>query len=73
MITLYGSPTCGMCSCLEEMMTQKNIPFTKVDDPDVVLSKGIQSIPVVETGGIRMNFPQAMAWLQTGQLPEREV
>lgn len=56
---LFGTETCGRCHVIEEKMRDKNIPFLKITDYEILLDYRITSVPVVITAeGIRMSSPR---------------
>ena len=58
-ITLYTTG-CPQCKVLESKLSDKNIKFNTNTDIDDMISKGIGSAPVLEVGGERLNFVDAV-------------
>lgn len=54
-----------MCNVLEKKLIQKNITFEEINDVDIMKSKGILSVPVLEVDGNVMNFKEAVNWVNT--------
>ena len=49
MIKLYSLKGCPLCDHAKEVLTAKNIPFEQITDADLMASKGISHVPVLET------------------------
>lgn len=49
MMKLYSLKGCPMCDHAKEVLLKKNIPFEQVMDSDLMVSKGITHVPVLET------------------------
>lgn len=49
MMKLYSLKGCPMCDHAKEVLSKKNIPFEQVMDADLMVSKGITHVPVLET------------------------
>lgn len=64
MIRLY-STGCPKCKVLEKKMEEKNISFEKIDDVDLMLSKGFMEVPMLEVDGELYDFREAIKWIQT--------
>ena len=54
---------CPKCNVLERKLQNKNIPFVICADVDLILNKGIKSVPVLEVDGKIMDFTQANKWI----------
>ena len=57
------STGCPKCKVLESKLAQKNIDYIVDDDIDVMMSKGIESVPVLEVNGEMMNFKSAVDYV----------
>ena len=57
------STGCPKCKVLESKLAQKNIDYIVDDDIDVMISKGIESVPVLEVNGEMMNFKSAVDYV----------
>ncbi len=44
-------------------LDKKGINYTKVEDVDVMLAKGIKTAPYLEVDNELMDFTQAVAWV----------
>ncbi len=62
MINLY-STGCPKCKILEMKLNQKNIKFNEISDLDVLISKNILNVPVLEVDGTLYDFPKAVAFI----------
>lgn len=69
MITLY-TIDCPKCKVLEKKLREKDIPFEINKDVDVMLSKGIQSTPVLEVNGSLLFFSDAIKWVNNQKSKE---
>ena len=61
-ILLYSND-CPKCKVLETKLNSKNIKFTKISDIEVLKSKNIMSIPVLEVDNNLMSFIDANTWV----------
>ena len=62
MITLF-STNCPKCKVLTMKLDKKGINYTKVEDVDVMIAKGIKTAPYLEVDNELMDFTQAVAWV----------
>lgn len=62
MIILF-STNCPKCKVLTMKLDKKGINYTKVEDVDVMLAKGIKTAPYLEVDNELMDFTQAVAWV----------
>ena len=63
-IILY-STNCPKCKVLIQKLNEKNIPYIICDDIDIMLTKGLTTVPVVEKNGELMSFKEAIDWINT--------
>lgn len=63
-IILY-STNCPKCKVLIQKLNEKNIPYIICDDIDVMMNKGLTTVPVVEKNGELMSFKEAIDWINT--------
>ena len=67
-ITLYSSPTCPKCKVIEAKFKKKNIEVIKEIDEDVIMGKGLKSIPWVQLqDGSMLDFKAANDWINSYQ------
>ena len=65
-VALYGAHGCPMCSALGSMLKRKNVEFTKIEDIDLIISMGLNSIPVLELEtGERLEYAEALKYIKT--------
>lgn len=61
-VTLY-STGCPKCKVLVTKLDNKNINYNVVSDINVIISKGINSVPVLEVDNNLMDFKTAVDWV----------
>jgi len=61
-VILY-STRCPKCKVLEKKLNDKGVKYTENTDIEYMLSLGIQSAPMLEVDGERMNFNEAIKWV----------
>lgn len=63
MKTIYTTRTCGKCKILKQMMDVNKIEYEECMDTDIMVSKGIFEVPMLETEeGVMMNFDTAILY-----------
>jgi len=67
MITLYTSPTCGICKMIKMKLNKKNIKFNELHDIQPLIEKNIQRLPVMqlEDGTIFTSPTEMNEWIKT--------
>jgi len=63
MITLYSND-CPKCKILKLKLDSKNILYTLCSDIDIMVSKGFQSMPMLEVEEETMNYLDAINWVK---------
>lgn len=63
MVVVYSTPTCPKCKVIKSKLKSKNIEYVENQDVDIMLSKGITSVPYVEVDGVLMDFNSANNWI----------
>ena len=58
-VVLYSTPNCPVCKQLSIKLNQANIKYEKIDDINIMISKGFQSAPMLEVDGEIMNAKEA--------------
>lgn len=62
-VTVYSTPTCGMCKMFKNRLAEKNIPFVDVQDEEKVLNlaqnAGINTVPIIEIDGQLFKIQEA--------------
>lgn len=67
-VILYSSPTCPKCKVVEAKFKKKNIEVIKEIDEDVIMGKGLKSIPWVQLqDGSMLDFKAANDWINNYQ------
>ena len=61
MITLYSN-NCPKFKVLKKKLDDANVKYTVVDDTEIMISKGIDLLPVLEIDNIMMDFATAVEW-----------
>ncbi len=61
-VVLY-STGCPRCKILKSKLDKKGITYSVVDDVDKMLSMGMVVVPVLEVDGVRINFKEAINWV----------
>ena len=54
-MTLYTMDNCPKCKMLKQKLEDKHIEIEIINDYDVLCEKGIESVPVLEVNGEKMN------------------
>ena len=63
-IDLY-STGCPRCNVLETKLKNKGILFEEVNDEDIMINKGFDSVPVLEVDGNYMDFGKANEFINS--------
>lgn len=61
-IVLY-STGCPRCNVLETKLKNKGILFEEVNDEDIMINKGFDSVPILEVDGKPYGFKEAVEWV----------
>ena len=61
-VTLY-STGCPKCKVLKTKLDSKNINYNIISDVDIIASKGINTVPILEVNGDMMDFKTAVDWV----------
>lgn len=61
-VVLY-STGCPRCKILKSKLDKKGITYSVVDDVDKMLSMSMTTMPVLEIDGVKMNFKEAINWI----------
>lgn len=62
MITVY-STGCPKCNVLIKKLNEKNILYNLCSDVEIMKSKNITQVPVIEADNNLMNFKQSIDWI----------
>ena len=60
---LYSTAGCAKCKVLETLLNTKNIAYKKISDTDLMIKKGLMSVPVLEINGATLKFSEAMQYI----------
>lgn len=61
-VILY-STNCPRCKILKSKLDDKRIIYSIVNDVDKMLNMGMTVVPVLEVDDVRMNFKEAINWI----------
>ena len=61
-VTLYTTH-CPRCMVLEKKLNAKNIDYVENTDVDLMIDKGIMTVPILEIDEKQLNFKEANEWL----------
>lgn len=64
-VTLY-TIGCPRCKILEKKLNEKGIKYLSVSDEKEMVTLGIDSLPVLYVDGLKMNFGEAVKWVNNG-------
>ena len=63
MITVYTQDNCPKCKILKKKLDGKNIEYVECNDIDIMLTKGVESVPVIELDGNMFDYANAVKWV----------
>lgn len=63
MVILY-STGCPKCNVLKAKLKASNIEYAEVSDVAAILKEGIDTVPVLEADGIKLDFMAANEWIK---------
>lgn len=61
-VILY-STGCPKCNVLKAKLDNKNIKYDVVSNVDIIMSKGISTVPVLEIDGQLLEFKKSVDWV----------
>lgn len=62
MVIMY-STGCPRCTVLKKKLEEKGIVFTINDSEEEMLTLGFTEVPVLNVGGVLMQFAEAIKWV----------
>lgn len=62
-LNILYSTGCPRCKQLAKMLDKGEIEYSVITDIDQMLREGLTEVPVLEVGGIRLSYQEAMDWL----------
>ena len=63
MIILYSND-CPKCKILKLKLDSKNVQYNICSDIDTMVSKGFQSMPILEVNDVTMDYLNAINWVK---------
>ena len=63
MITIYTTETCPKCRILKKKLEDKGLEYTEVTDEEKLRQMDILSVPVMTVDGERMDFAEAIKYV----------
>lgn len=63
-IVLY-STGCPRCNVLETKLKNKGIDFEEINDTELMIDKGFDSVPILEVDGNYMDFGKANEFINS--------
>lgn len=57
------STGCPRCKILEKKLAEKGVSFSENRSVEDMLSLGITEVPILQVGGERLSFSQAIQWV----------
>ena len=60
---IFYTTGCPRCHVLESKLNSKNISYEMCSDKNVMINMGLTAVPVLEVDGNRMEFKQAVDWI----------
>lgn len=64
MVTLYTMKNCPKCTILGRKLDERGVEYNKVEDVELMLSKGFMSAPILEVDGEPMKYKEAFEWTE---------
>ena len=62
-LIMYTSITCPKCEVLKKKLKAKDIDFIEINSLKELKSKGIKSVPVLQSGNDKMNYTEAIKFV----------
>ena len=63
-MTVLYSTGCPKCKILKQKLDEKNIIYEICSDVEVMKSKGMMSVPILEVDGETMTYMNAIQWVK---------
>ena len=61
-IILYSN-NCPRCKILKRKLDDNKINYEVVDNVDIMIDKGLSTVPVLEINGRMLDFKEAVEWV----------
>jgi glutaredoxin len=65
LITILYSTNCPQCKVLKSKLDESNIEYEVCSDTNLMLSKGLKSVPMLEVSGRIMNLSESVKWINS--------
>ena len=65
MKVIMYSTHCPRCNILEKKLKAKSIEYEEITDIDIISSKGILTVPMLEVDDTLMDFVEANKWINS--------
>lgn len=62
-MNILYSTGCPRCLELKDLLERANITYTLVSDVKTILNAGIDRVPVLQVGDIKMEIKEAKEWI----------
>lgn len=59
------STGCPKCEILKQKMDKKNIPYTEINDTNIMIEKNITFVPVLEINEKILNYKEAVDFVNS--------
>lgn len=64
-MTLYTKDNCNRCDMIKDKLNSKGIPFNEVKDEEIIMSLGIDFLPVLEVEGELLDLGKANNYINS--------
>ena len=61
-VILYSN-NCPRCKILKRKLDDNKINYEIIDDVDIMIDKGLSTVPVLEINGRMLDFKDAVEWV----------
>lgn len=61
-VILYSN-NCPRCKILKRKLDDNKINYEIIDDVDIMIDKGLSTVPVLEINGRMLDFKEAVEWV----------
>lgn len=68
-VILYSN-SCPKCIVLAKALQHNNIAYETCNNMEIIKTRGINSVPALDVGGIVKNFIEALDWIEEEGLNE---
>lgn len=64
-MTLYTKDNCSRCDMIKDKLNSKGIPFNEIKDEEIIISLGIDFLPVLEVEGKLLDLGKANNYINS--------